>query len=328
MSVSGLLVCAQASAQCGMGIPSAGNPNCIPPDILHGQGNVRSRQTAPPQYSPQIYYPPITEWLHSHNSVVTHENADETWVATGFASQDEAEQAAIASCTETMGKGCHTLYKGSNLCASVGRDEYNSLWVGHGEDLSEAEDAMMRGCRREGRICEEITAVWGSAVPKSYSVPEMISRIDKPDPDSIGIRFAAVAYATGDVDDSWARTIWIQGGFMDAATAEAKVKERCERDTGGACRIHRSVTGISLLIGRTNDEISVLNTPGPKSASAVQTRYCGKKPAGSPCEPTLLYPSRRQDLVVHHVDRAPVLELRDGDLPPLVIPVMTDKARD
>ena len=113
-----LVVCiahvARASAQCAPGIPSAGNPECLPPDDANSpyyQGN-GTQQPAPPQQLRAIW---ATRWgAIAYDSATGAEGH-----IVGKINKSEAEQAVLSQCAEHGGNKCKVLVSYYNQCAAV-----------------------------------------------------------------------------------------------------------------------------------------------------------------------------------------------------------------
>lgn len=102
--------CLTASAwgQCAPGIPSAGNPGCIPPD----QANSPYYQSAPT-------YAPRTRWADRWGAIAVDEATGTAGTVSASANKDKAEGQALARCAENGGKACKLIFTYHNQCVAV-----------------------------------------------------------------------------------------------------------------------------------------------------------------------------------------------------------------
>ena len=114
--LSFFLLSGNVAAQCGMGIPSAGNPNCVPPG-MPGSPYV----TAPQNNSRQpVYQQPIIikhEWADRWGAMVVDNVHPVTGFSTGAPSKNDAMRLAKADCLNKGGGECDNLFAYRNQCA-------------------------------------------------------------------------------------------------------------------------------------------------------------------------------------------------------------------
>lgn len=110
-----LLLPTIAQAQCGAGIPSGGNPLCIPPDVYHGQGSSQS-QTVAPNKQPVVIR---QKWEDRWGAMVVDQKvaAAGTWV--GAVTKTEAMENAQKECKKAGGLICNDVYTYKNSCGAV-----------------------------------------------------------------------------------------------------------------------------------------------------------------------------------------------------------------
>lgn len=97
-------------AQCAPGIPSAGNPGCIPPD----QANSPYSQEQPaPTYSPR------TIWLDRWGAIAVDEATGKAGTVSASASKGKAEGEALTRCSENGGQNCKLIFTYHNQCVAV-----------------------------------------------------------------------------------------------------------------------------------------------------------------------------------------------------------------
>lgn len=114
-----LLVAALASggvaAQCGAGIPSGGNPNCIPPEVYHGQGITQPQMTAPVQQPIIIQH----KWADRWGAIIHDQVNPVIGVSQGLASKEQAIAVATADCRSNGGGQCSDPFIFHNQCAAL-----------------------------------------------------------------------------------------------------------------------------------------------------------------------------------------------------------------
>lgn len=110
----GIFHVTQASAQCAAGIPSAGNPECLPPDDVNSpyyQGD-GSQQPVQPQQ-------PQAVWATRWGAVALDSATGAEGHTVGQISKSEAERKVLATCAEHGGENCRVLVSYYNQCAAV-----------------------------------------------------------------------------------------------------------------------------------------------------------------------------------------------------------------
>lgn len=97
------LISGSVVAQCGMGVPSAGNPNCIPPSVQGSPyGNSRGTSQPPVQQQPIIIR---HEWADRWGAMVLDDVNPVTGFSTGAKSKQEALNLAKSDCFFKGGGG-------------------------------------------------------------------------------------------------------------------------------------------------------------------------------------------------------------------------------
>lgn len=143
----GLLVigeCAWAQS-CPSGIPSAGNPSCIPPNQQNSpyyQGN-----QAPITHAPQV--PWATRW----GAIAIDDSQAVAGAVIGQNSKRQAHKAAIAECRGRGGKQCEVRIAYHNQCAAVvwGKNKYSTASA---ETEEQAIRLGMRSCSAADVDCQ------------------------------------------------------------------------------------------------------------------------------------------------------------------------------
>lgn len=102
-----------AWAQCATGIPSAGNPGCIPPDQDNSpyyQGEVR-------QYEERV------KWADRWGAIAVDLQTDSLGTGEDQADEKSAERAALDSCRIHDGVECKIKYSYVNECISIAESD-------------------------------------------------------------------------------------------------------------------------------------------------------------------------------------------------------------
>jgi hypothetical protein len=106
------LVCSPTLiAQCAPGIPSAGNPGCIPPN----QGNSPYYQGDPATQPQQVQ----AIWEDRWGAIAIDGNVGAAGAQVGSVSRRDAIDAATATCIARGGKKCEVILTFHNQCAAV-----------------------------------------------------------------------------------------------------------------------------------------------------------------------------------------------------------------
>lgn len=165
--LSFFLLSGNVAAQCGMGIPSAGNPNCVPPG-MPGSPYV----TAPQNNSRQpVYQQPIIikhEWADRWGAMVADRINPVFGYSQNARSQKEAEQLAIADCESKGGRGCDKVFSYRNQCAvMLAIKEGGGAYYQSAVDLKEAELHGLNMCKKNNKTCRIIhqNCSYAEAVP-------------------------------------------------------------------------------------------------------------------------------------------------------------------
>ena len=139
MLVLGLLAMAEAAAQCAPGIPSAGNPGCIPPD----QDNSPYYQGAPAQTPSQ----PAGHWEDRWGAI----SMETATAIAGTVEDQPSKQAATAEslrrCSANGGKQCGLLFTFYNQCAAIAQSKSRGVPVNWATSMKSAQaeaDALSR----------------------------------------------------------------------------------------------------------------------------------------------------------------------------------------
>lgn len=136
-------ISASALAQnCPNGIPSGGNPLCIPPD----QPNSPYYNGAPTSSSQKV------AWAARWGAIATDVSKRALGGATGLSSKRKAQKAAIAACQVNGGVACKIDVAYVNQCAVIVTGD-NRYVTAHAPNIGEATSIGMERCGREDVNC-------------------------------------------------------------------------------------------------------------------------------------------------------------------------------
>lgn len=137
--VIGLLQATLAFGQCAPGIPSAGNPGCIPPN----QSNSPYNQGQPGQ-GPAV---PHSHWEDRWGAVAMDFEETKAGYITGQTSESEARQIALSKCESSGGRNCKIVISYFNQCAALGQgNESLSVSSATAADADEANKRVLTKC--------------------------------------------------------------------------------------------------------------------------------------------------------------------------------------
>lgn len=137
------------SAQCAPGVPSAGNPGCIPPNQQNSpyyQGGNEAPANLPPA--------PAVVWEDRYGAVAYDMKGGQAGASTNKPSEGRAESGAISVCNDDGGKECEIVLSFKNQCAAIAipdaGDYVSSATAGNDSD---AVDRVMKRCTKGGQHC-------------------------------------------------------------------------------------------------------------------------------------------------------------------------------
>ncbi|WP_425478316.1 DUF4189 domain-containing protein [Frateuria defendens] len=138
-----------AWSQCAPGIPSAGNPGCIPPNQSnspYAQGEAVRQHAAPIQ----------AVWADRWGAIAMDGNTGEAGTVVGYATQSEAVSAAIGDCSSKGAKNCKPLLIYHNQCAAVAQSTEGALNASGAPTLDEAKSLSIERCGQHGGKCNVV----------------------------------------------------------------------------------------------------------------------------------------------------------------------------
>ena len=139
----GIFHVTRASAQCAAGIPSAGNPECLPPDDANSpyyQGD-GSQQPVQPQQQPRAVW--ATRW----GAIVIDDDTGQAGMVVNYASKSEAVDAAMHDCQEHGSPHCQVELVYHNQCAAIAQGGNSHLSAG-GPTRENAEAYALDKCKQ------------------------------------------------------------------------------------------------------------------------------------------------------------------------------------
>ncbi|MBB3227111.1 hypothetical protein FHW69_001712 [Luteibacter sp. Sphag1AF] len=132
-----------AWSQCAPGIPSAGNPGCIPPD----QGNSPYYQDAAPS-APQ----PV--WADRWGAVAVDLGTGQSGATSDQGSESQAKNEALSTCERNGGTKCEIVLWYFNQCAAIAeKPEGGGFSNAHADTVERAEQLALQAC---GGSCKVI----------------------------------------------------------------------------------------------------------------------------------------------------------------------------
>lgn len=134
------LVSMSAAAQCAPGIPSAGNPGCIPP-------NQENSPYYPGDPSPDADAGPAPIWEYHWGAIAMDRQSGSGGVAVDALSKQKAQEIALADCQANGGKNCAILYEYYNQCVALAQTRGGgNMGMARDDTKSLAESAAMTRC--------------------------------------------------------------------------------------------------------------------------------------------------------------------------------------
>jgi hypothetical protein len=163
LKIAALICCLHAPltwSQCAPGVPSAGNPGCIPqdrPESGYFQGN-------PDQLNGQAQQPQAI-WADRWGAIAVDGDTGHAGTVTGFATKKTAIDAAMRDCAAGGPNNCKLRLSYHNQCAAVAWGASHMGFAGAPTE-SEAQSNAMNGCRKGASDCK--------IVYSACSLPERI----------------------------------------------------------------------------------------------------------------------------------------------------------
>ena len=128
-------------AQCGAGIPGAGNPGCIPPTA---PGSPYGQPADPGVIAPT----PIraATWEDRWGAVAMDFAADASGTISNNTSEDRANRSALADCKEQGGTHCEIVLTYHNQCAAISQAAAGFFSSATAATKREAESRVIAKC--------------------------------------------------------------------------------------------------------------------------------------------------------------------------------------
>jgi len=131
------LLSSVAWSQCGNGVPSAGNPGCIPPDVYYHQGN-----DSAPSYR--------EVWENRWGAVAQDKETGRGGSAKKQRNESEAKKNALINCKARGGSNCEILFVYRNTCAAVAAGATKGTGFSTGTTEDEAGEKATARCYKYG----------------------------------------------------------------------------------------------------------------------------------------------------------------------------------
>nr|WP_199045120.1 DUF4189 domain-containing protein [Dyella sp. ASV24] len=144
-----LLLAPLAWSQCAPGIPSAGNPGCIPPD------QVNSPYYQGDRVQPQENFQPAAVWADRWGAIVVDSDTGQSGFIAGRASKAEAVDMAMKACTMNGSPNCKLELAYHNQCVAVAAG-YSSHSAASSAHMDQAKSDAMQLCNERTPQCKVI----------------------------------------------------------------------------------------------------------------------------------------------------------------------------
>ena len=139
-----------AHAQCGMGVPGAGNPGCIPPDVLNQQNQNSTNQQQPQKIVIRH------KWADRWGAMVVDDVNPVTGHSVSARNRKEARKLAKNDCLLNGGGGCTNMFTYYNGCAVMNAVMGGGVYYGYGNTLKMAQDEADKQCLDNLKACRVI----------------------------------------------------------------------------------------------------------------------------------------------------------------------------
>ncbi|WP_132141304.1 DUF4189 domain-containing protein [Luteibacter rhizovicinus] len=141
LAALGFCLCVPAAwSQCAPGVPSAGNPGCIPPD----QQNSPYYQENPAQQQPAQ---PQAVWADRWGAIAMDSDTGRAGTVEGQESKSDANRVALDLCSKNGGRNCAILLSFYNQCAAVSQStDGGPVHAAGAATQKEAEERALNRC--------------------------------------------------------------------------------------------------------------------------------------------------------------------------------------
>lgn len=135
---------AVSAAQCAAGIPSGGNPMCVPPDVYYGGGDGVSQDAGVPP----------ARWKKRWGATAYDEKTGVFAAVRSATSKKKAQKAALDACRENGGsQSCVSWATYYNQCVSVAESVDGVLTSTTGPTLEVTAERALKNCSEKGEAC-------------------------------------------------------------------------------------------------------------------------------------------------------------------------------
>lgn len=248
--------------------------------------------TAPHYQAPAYEAPPGPQmvWMDSYMAVVSHADASDGWIATGFGSFKAAEAAALGACTQAMGDGCTVGTEVRNGSVALARDESGGLWGNIGETADSAKRATLKSCREGGgKHCEIFRTAFATPWLEAVGGPSMDHPMVLAPEGDFRRSYGSVAWIDSKtIGGPWGSTVWVSTGRHKAEDSSSAAVAACEKASGEHCVDARTVSGGAITIATdTTGALHIGSSAVYKTAAKDAESRC--KEAKAECTVTATY---------------------------------------
>ncbi|WP_413623777.1 DUF4189 domain-containing protein [Luteibacter sp. Lutesp34] len=135
-----LFYASHAAAQCAPGIPSAGNPGCIPPNQPNSPYyNANDAAVAAPE--------PDWQWSDRWGAIAIDEGTAAAGTVEGQTSKSEATSEVLRQCESLGGTNCKVIMVFVNQCAAASQSQIDGrVFTVSRKTKQESEDGAIANC--------------------------------------------------------------------------------------------------------------------------------------------------------------------------------------
>lgn len=274
----------QAVAQgCPAGIPSGGNPNCIPPDVYNGNSGGATHSDGGP--------PLLETWQAGHSAIAFHADSTQVWAAWNMIYLKDAEDKVLSACNQVMGGGCQLGLSSIGGTMAIGRGSNGYIRAAWGNKKKDAIKLFNEGCAKERVDCIVDNTITSTHIKRPVMVMITVRQMAEL-PETPGFaRFGAVASPKQDpYGTKWQGHAWLVTGEPTFASATDKALARCRAATGMDCGLDTHGVNSNLYLYTTKDDYFFWSTGlSRKQAEAGLAKKCKAQHKGKKCAITAFY---------------------------------------
>lgn len=290
-----LLTPDKASAQsCPAGIPSGGNPGCIPPDVYNGgQGNDSG--------GPADSAPLLQSWQAGHSALVWHQDATEVWAVWNAMSVSDATDMALKACNKVMSGGCVVASSSTGGTTAFGPGSDGYMRAAWGDKKSDAIKAFHKQCAEAGQACRLQETFTSTHIKRPVMIPIMRTVAHLPETRGIASYGAIASPRPEPVGTKWVGHVWMATGKATYAEATEQALARCRSATGMECALDTHGVNSNFYLYTTHDDMFFWSSGlSRKEAEAHLSKKCKQRFKGKKCSIVGFYDmaTPRNDMVL------------------------------